>query len=612
LYALIALVGCGGESSRVTPLFTTSDDDFYALPFPNDMRRNFDGTLDLSAFPGNSPLVLTYRDVIAQELDGFGMNEAVYARFDGALDPTSLPDPATSMMPGASVYLINITTSSPEYQQRTPIIASFRADPRGTMGPNSLVARPYPGFGLLEGTTYALVVTDRVRDASGQPVLVSADFQEELATCDWYIPFRTFLETSDDTAADVVTGAVFTTQHITGVMAGIRAGVFGAPAPVASNIVAGQSNATFKEFTGAYTAPNFQSGPVPYTNPPDGQIVIENGVAVVSRMEPMRFALTVPPGATPANGWPIAIYAHGTGGDYQSFIDDGTGARLAAQGIATISTDQVLHGPRNPGGNPETDFFNFGNPYAARDNALQGAADAFSQLRLAVGMSFADGARTIKFDPTKVYFFGHSQGGLTGPGFVAFEPSLSGAVFSGTAGLLYLALLYKTAPVDIPAVVNTIIRDDPVDEDNPTLHLLQMWVERADGANYAPLMVRRPAMLPDGTQIHARNIFQTEGFTDTYAPNPGIEAFATALGGDLVMLPDEKDVLGLTLRGRAVKPTPFSGNLDGVTAVLAQYEQAAGSDGHFVVFDITSAKEQSAGFLGTLAANGTAMVVSPN
>ena len=58
----------------------------------------------------------------------------------------------------------------------------------------------------------------------------------------------------------------------------------------------------------------------------------------------MRFALTVPPGTTPAAGWPICIYAHGTGGDYRSFIDDGTALRLAKQGIAVISTDQVLHG----------------------------------------------------------------------------------------------------------------------------------------------------------------------------------------------------------------------------------------------------------------------------
>ena len=145
LCPLIAVAACTGGSSGTHPLFTTNGDDFYALPFPNDMRRHDDGTLDLAALPGNSPLVLTYRDVIAQELDGFGLNEAIYARFDGPLDATSLPDPATSMMPGASVYLVNITTTSPEYGQRTPVIASFRADPRGTMGPNSLVARRNTG-----------------------------------------------------------------------------------------------------------------------------------------------------------------------------------------------------------------------------------------------------------------------------------------------------------------------------------------------------------------------------------------------------------------------------------------------------------------------------------
>jgi hypothetical protein len=46
--------------------------------------------------------------------------------------------------------------------------------------------------------------------------------------------------------------------------------------------------------------------------------------------------------------------------------------------------------------------------------------------------------------------------------------------------------------------------------------------------------------------------------------------------------------------------------------VLAQYKQVVGSDGHFVVFDVTSAKEQSAEFLGTLAKSGTASVVSPH
>src|SRR6185295_1344222 len=283
-------------------------------------------------------------------------------------------------------------------------------------------------------------------------------------------------------------------------------GVFATAAPVATNVVAGAPTATLTIFTGDYIAPNFQTGEVPYRNPPDGEILVDgNGVAMVQVMEPMRFALTVPNGAVPAGGFPIVIYSHGTGGDFKSFIDDGTAAALNAQGLAVISTDQVLHGPRNPSGNEETDFFNFANPYAIRDNILQGAADAWSQLRLAGGLSIPDGGRTITFNPQKVSFFGHSQGGLTGPAFIAFEPSLTGAVLSGTGGVGYLSLLNKTSPVDFPSLIGALLRDDPVDNDNPSLAMAQLWAERSDGVNYAPLMVRTPPTV-DGSPIAPRNI----------------------------------------------------------------------------------------------------------
>jgi hypothetical protein len=614
---LLLLGACGSNADTTHALFVVGDapvgpdDDFYSLPFPNDLHRKADGTLDLSTFPVNSLIADSYR-AAAEELDGFGVNPTVFARFDGALDPASLPDAAGSVAAGASVYLVDVDPDSPAHGTRVPIEVRFRAERTQTLGENQIVARTYPGFGLADGTTYALVVTSRVRAAAGD--LAPADaFRDLLADAgdpaahDAYAPLLAYLdEPGDDERADVITAAVFTTQHATAIVPALRAAIFATAAPTATGVVNKGANATFTTFEGAYTAPNFQTGDVPYRDAPTGRIVVgADGNAVVQRMEPMRFALTVPPGATPAGGWPLAIYAHGTGGDYRSFIDDGTAGALAQQGIATISTDQVLHGPRNPGGNPELDFFNVGNPYAMRDNVLQGAADAFSQLRLGVGLSIADGNRTITVDATKVFFFGHSQGGVTGPGFVAFEPTLSGAVLSGTGGVLYLALLHKTQPLDVPSLVATFIRDEPLDEDNPSLALFQMWADRSDGANYAPLMVRSPA-----PGIAPRNIFQTEGFTDSYTPNPAIEAFATAIGGDLVMLPDEQDVPGLTqLRGRGVMTTPVAGNLDGATAVLAQYDQQAGSDGHFVVFDIPLARDQAAAFLGTLARTGTATVV---
>jgi len=608
--AVCALAACGdGRTTRALFAVSGGDtaDDFYALPFPNDLRRHADGTLDLSRFPANS-LVVDQLRTGAEQLDGFGLNASIYARFDGGVDPESLPTPAGSMQPDASVYLVNIDAASPFRGTRTPIIVRFREEPTQTIGPFSLSARPYPGFGLDEGTTYALVVTTRVHGANGDAVAPSTWF-EYLAghALEVYQPLFDWLaEPGGDDRADVASAAVFTTQHATAIMPALRKGVYATAAPVATDVTAGLPNAIYTMYVGKYQAPNFQEGDLPYRTAPAGRISVgADGAAIVQRTETLRFALTVPSGPVPPGGFPIAIYSHGTGGDFTSFVDDGTASSLNSEGIAVISMDQVLHGPRNPGGNPELDFFNFGNPYAARDNALQGAADAWSQLRLATGLSIDDGTRTITFDPTKVFFFGHSQGGLTGPGFVAFEPSLSGAVLSGTAGLLYVNLLHKTKPLDIPALVTTFLRDEPVDEDNPSLALVQMWAERSDPVNYAPLMTRRPVGTP-------RNIFQTEGFTDSYSPNLGIEAFATALGGDIAMLPATKDVPGLLeLRGREIKPAPIEGNLDGATAVLAQYQQKAGSDGHFVVFDIAAARKQSAEFLGTLARTGKATVVAP-
>ena len=589
-WALLLVLGaCGSSSSAgTTALFDPAGDDFYALPFPNDLRRHGDGSLDLSGLPAKTPIVEKYR-AAAETLDGFGLNQTVYARFSGPLDAASLPDPAGSLQPGASVYLVNLATSV-----RVPVIVHTLADARGTIGPNSLSARPFPGYSLDEGATYALVITSRVHDAAGEPV----------GAADTFAPGDKLTAWLADHPDDVVSAAVFTTQHATQIVPALRRGVMGTPAPVAAGVQI-VKNTVFELVTGMYDAPNFQSGDVPYSNGGGNFVIGPDGAAVVQRTEHLRFAMTTPLTPMPATGWPIVLYQHGTGGDWQSFIDDGTAQRLVNQGLAVISMDQVLHGPRNPGGDPSVDFFNVGNPLAVRDNIMQGTADAFSQLRLVQGMAIPDGTDTIKIDPTKVYFFGHSQGSETGPGFVAFEPTLAGAVLSGCSGLVYMAVLYKTSP-DIASAVEALIRDEPYNEDTPTLAILQMWMEHSDPVNYARLMVREPV-----AGNAPRNIFQSEGFVDTYAPNLGIEAFATAIGGDLVKTADEKDVPGIDLRGRAVLAPPITDNLDGVTAVLAQYKQKAGSDGHFVVFDIAAAQQQSSQFLGSLARTGHATVVAP-
>jgi hypothetical protein len=276
---------------------------------------------------------------------------------------------------------------------------------------------------------------------------------------------------------------------------------------------------------------------------------------------------------------------------------------------------------RNPTGNPAYDFFNFNNPQGPRYNTLQGAADNFSLLRLAQGLSYTeppvlgtDPGRTIRFDATKIYFWGHSQGGITGPPFLAFEPEVKAAVLSGTSALLFRALLEKTKPVDIPAVVQQYIPDDPLDEFNPVLALLQTWFERADPGNYGPLLARRPVVDAGGRPLPIKDIYQSEGFVDHYAPNTNIEAFATSVGGNQVYGPDgraKQIIKGLALRGRGILTAPVTGNLAGRTVVVVQYDQAAGSDGHYVAYEVPAALAQWLRFLATETATGTATLPGP-
>jgi hypothetical protein len=621
--ALFSLAACGDPVGSVGSVFVglgpaSTPETFYDLPFPNDVRRGSNGRIDLTGFPSQSSLLDNYIGVIENGLDGFGLNSGIYFRFDGELDPDSLPDPTGSLADDAAVYLVNVDPASAAYGERTPIKLRFSLDPGSSIGPAWLAVLPYPGFPLAEGTTHAVVVSDRVRSADGGSVVAGSGFaavrSRDVTTDPELAPVQAAMsplwawldQPGGDEREGVVTATVFTTQHATGIVGLLKDRIDALASPASHDLVVFQDRSGFTIWDGIYEAPNFQRGAVPYDDGGGDIQLAADGLPEVQTTESLRFSVAVPDGPTPATGWPIAIYQHGTGGSYHSFLSDGTAAGLAAEGIASVSMDQVLHGPRNPGGNPALDFFNFINPLAGRDNVIQGAADSFSLARMILGLSFldVDGLRTIRFDPDRLMYFGHSQGSTTGAPYVAFADNLKGAVLSGAGGVLYLALLNKTQPVDIPALLAAVLRDEPLDEYNPSLALLQMWIDRADSVNYGPLIVREPPG-------HAPTpVYVSEGFIDHYSPIPTCEAFAVSIGTDLVA-PTVADVLGLTLRGRSTLTAPVANNLDGATAVLVQYNQQPGSDGHFVVFDVPSAMIQSRQFLGTLARTGTATLVAP-
>src|SRR5262249_10935607 len=210
-----------------------------------------------------------------------------------------------------------------------PLRLRFESAAQSTTGPNWLACLPLSGSPLKPSTKYIAVVTSRVKAPGGGAVMPAAAASQMYGAM---MP------------ADAVNATLFTTQDPVSFMPKLRQAVYALeePDPDATPTV-GAGGSAFLEWDGTYPGPNFQTGDPPYLTT-GGQILVdESGMPIVQRTEHIRFAVTVPKNATmPGDGWPIVIYAHGTGGDYRSFIDDGTAGRLAAEGLAAISIDQVL------------------------------------------------------------------------------------------------------------------------------------------------------------------------------------------------------------------------------------------------------------------------------
>src|SRR5262245_61992045 len=195
LLPLLALVAAGCDADPVMPpdgsnntaaptstavvaLYDNSRtrDEFFALPWPADERLyvGADGKqhLNLAGYHYAGALIGVYLDLFHDgPTTGFGTSAAVYFRFDGPIDPSTLPGSAMdSLKPEASVFLVDVGRGSPTLGRRVPVRVRFEHESGKYIGPDWLALLPEPGFPLRERTTYAAVITDAVRGADGQPV----------------------------------------------------------------------------------------------------------------------------------------------------------------------------------------------------------------------------------------------------------------------------------------------------------------------------------------------------------------------------------------------------------------------------------------------------------
>lgn len=590
--------------ARYDPAAALQRHDFFALPFPSDLRRT-SGMIDLAGFPNpeRSALLSDY-EVALREQTGWGGSSTLYVGFSGPIDPASLPqDVPATLGAQSAVQLVDTVTGD-----RFPFTLKWLATATLFLPANTLAILPLHGAPLHAGHAHALVLTDALKDAAGKSI--GADVAMRAALADGSLGHFD---------AHTILASVFTVQDPSITMKALRGAVRATaePAPLSAfplqyDAPPPGSSRSYHLFEGRFPVPDFQSGQPPYLSSGGKLVVDASGVPQVQRTEQVRFALSLPTGAPPAGGFPAVIYSHGTGGSYLSFHSEGLAADLAARGVAMISMDQVLHGPRNPScdetaSNYEactgTAYFNFASPFAGRDNTRQGAADNFQLLRMAktiaVPASLHPEGLAASFDPARLGFLGHSQGGLTGSPFVSAEPELRAVVLSGTGGLLAVTVLVRKDPIDFKSVAELLLGIDgkeSLEPFHPALAVMQTFGEPADPISYGPSFV----LAPPGP----RSFLLNEGLLDPYTSPDASEALGASGGFDIGGAASHQSD-AFTARGLHVLALPLSGNLpNGQTAALLQYP----NDGHFAIFDNPVARCRWATFLDTALHGGVGRV----
>ncbi len=598
------------------PLPMLDGEGFFDRPWPSDLRLGPEARPDLSGFPQREAIELVERYArYAEGLDGYSNNAPVYVRFHDSIDTSLLPSPEQSLTPEASLLLVDVDRDSPERGGLVPLEWSWQAEDTEFQASNLLAVRPVYGFPLRPSTSYALVIREPVaRVGAAMRAVWDAGHPEH----DHYEPLQETLFQLGVDLEGVAAATIFTTQDPVSELAEYAAYIqeeldlpaFGTQLELLDRF------SSYDLYEGWTFAPLFQEGQRPYATEGGGLYRNPAGEPRPTTWEWIRFSLAVPSQVpAPADGWPLYIYSHGTGGDYLSYAGGGLGLEvanvLALQGMVGLGIDQPLHGLRaTESTDAEFHSFNVLNPDAARGNFRQGALDqVFLAEALGNSPTFILPSGLARIDPERLVFLGHSQGGISGALAGPFLAERLDAMFlSGAGGGLGQTLMYREAGIDLVALLSTLLaldEDETIDTFHPVVALVQWLSDVTDPINYAPYWFSQSPPWQDGADggqgasEAVLHVCMSEGVLDTYTPHQTTEALAAAARVPLLE-PVASESLAHELRGLSAQARPLSGNVLGhsgaeITAGLAQY----GDQGHFAIFDDYDAAATYIGFLRT-------------
>jgi len=584
------------KSGKVHALFNL--DTPQGGPFPSDRFSAKDQTQNTNRrvnLPLPDPVThpSDYQDTqVLNTLDGFSLQPRLSVPFDGSIDVNTVSS--------QTVLLVGLGDTLQPREHRGEVVGINQVVWDVAM--TTLHAESDEL--LAQHTRYALIVTDGIHDAQGNPVEATREFRHFRQTVQG--EYKDELLDAIQAARRlgvreryIVTASVFTTQSATAILEKIRDQIHATtPAPADFNL--GPNNErtvlpldevagiTWNQQTrdnppvfnpvglnlsllqiypgsvaqiafGKYLSPDYRAPDLFFPT-----VSTRTGVPEVQAVNEIYFNLYLPVGNMPAAGWPVAIFGHGISND-KNTTSLTVASSLAAQGVATIAVNYLGHGfgplgtltvnqtggdtmtfPAGGRGQPDNNGMISSNAGSGGDATRQMAADLMQLVReIEVGMD-VDGDGTPDLDPSRIYYFGNSAGGIYGTPLVAVEPDVHAAVLSSTGGVAHLtpstrngaSLANRVPPlINSPGIV--AIEGVPVpapyyNENSPLRNGAVLTVQLADGTSQA---IRSPVVNTvtgaDGIQEVRANqewIAQARGNPDVYAPHlrkeplPGVSA----------------------------------------------------------------------------------------
>jgi dienelactone hydrolase len=421
---------------------------------------------------------------VMNTLDGFSVSPRISIAWDGAIN--------VSTVNSRTVFLIPLSGEGPP--DRVIGIDQVVWNPER----NRLFAKAAEI--LQQHSRYALIVTNEIRSLSGVRVAPSIAFRhlkQGSGECGEEVRKAIAAARAVGTPADTIVAAtVFTTQSVTAVLEKIRDQIQSANAypatfdlgpggartvfllsNIASAVCNQQMGDTPQRFTavridfstlapavakvafGKYISPDYEIHPGELI-PPFGT---RTGTPLVRETNEVYFDLFLPAGPRPPNGWPVAIWGHGSGGN-KTVNSLFVAGRLAAHGLATIAINAVGQGFGSgstlaltnrdgetvsfPAGGRGVDQNGDGivgdgegisaaPPYRIiddRDGFQQTVADLLQLVRIIKTGVDVDDNGSVMLDPSRIYYMGQSLGAMYGTLFLSVEPDVRTATLTAPGG----------------------------------------------------------------------------------------------------------------------------------------------------------------------------------